>query len=90
MIEKDFRDYYGKWYAASNATLLVVADADPADVVKVIREAFGVRARSARAPCRRTPGVKAYEKTFAIVASDPEIDAEEVRITRLEPAARPR
>ena len=27
--QADFRDYYGKWYVPSNATLMVVADADP-------------------------------------------------------------
>ena len=31
--QADFRDYYGKWYVASNATLMVVADADPQQVV---------------------------------------------------------
>ena len=28
--QADFKDYYGKWYAASNATVIVVADAEPA------------------------------------------------------------
>src|SRR3954451_21639784 len=40
MAEQDFKDYYGKWYCASNATLLVVADTDPQEVVKVIKQQF--------------------------------------------------
>src|ERR1043165_6776392 len=32
--EADFRDYYGKWYCASNATVMVVADTDPNVVVQ--------------------------------------------------------
>jgi predicted Zn-dependent peptidase len=39
--QQDFRDYYGKWYGAGNATLIVVADTDPASVIKVIGETFG-------------------------------------------------
>lgn len=86
--EPDFRDYYGKWYVPSNATLLVVADTDPAEVVAAIRDKF------ADAPARPRPtpqgsGVKAYEKSFAIVASDPEVQSESLRITRLEPPRPP-
>jgi len=49
VVQQDFRDYYGKWYAASNATLMVVADADPAEVAKVVGSAF------AAAPKRERP-----------------------------------
>lgn len=86
--EKDFRDYYGAWYAVSNATVLVVADQDPSLVVKAIGDAFG-SAPKRPAPLQRESGVKAYDASFAIVASDPEIQSEELRITRLEPARGP-
>src|ERR1044071_3587577 len=46
--EQDFKDYYGTWYAASNATLIVVADADPATVVPVIKEQFGAAPKRPR------------------------------------------
>ena len=86
--QADFRDYYGKWYVASNATLLVVADADPQEVVKLIERNFGDAPRMPR-PTPQDVGVTAYEQSFAIVASDPEVRNEEIRITRLEPARAP-
>lgn len=86
--EPDFRDYYNKWYAASNATLMVVADADPQSVIKVIEEKFGPAPQRSR-PAPQDARVKAYEKSFAIVTSDPEIRSEDIRIVRLEPARPP-
>ena len=86
--EPDFRDYYGKWYAASNATLIAVADADPADVIAALKEEFGGAPQKPR-PTPQDPRIKAYEKSFAIVASDPEVQSEQLRICRLEPARPP-
>ncbi|MFO0827546.1 MAG: pitrilysin family protein [Phycisphaerales bacterium] len=83
--EKDFHDYYGTWYAPSNATLIVVADADPADVIKVIKEQFGGLPKKAR-PTPQALNVKPYDKSFAVVATDPEVRSEDVRIVRIEPA----
>ncbi|MCC6738634.1 MAG: insulinase family protein [Planctomycetia bacterium] len=84
----DFLDYYGTWYTASNATLMVVADAEPAEVVKAIRERFGAAPKKDR-PAGRSPGVKATEKSFGIVATDAELTADQVQIVRLEPARPP-
>ncbi len=86
--EADFRDYYGKWYAASNATVIVVADADPADVLAVLREKFSDAPKKPR-PTPQDPRVSAYAQSFAIVTSDPEVRSEEVQIVRLEPARPP-
>ena len=86
--EADFRDYYGKWYAASNATLLVVADADPAVVVAALKEQFAAAPQKTR-PTPQDPGVRKYERSLAIVASDPEVQTEQVRICRIEPARPP-
>ena len=86
--EKDFHDYYDKWYAASNATLLVVADAATADVIEVITSTFGA-APKRPCPTQEPSGVSACAKSFAVVASDPEITSEEVAIRRLEPAHAP-
>jgi len=85
--EKDFREYYGQWYTASNATLLVVADADPAAIVKLVGEKFGGAPKRAK-PTPQPAGVKAYTTSFAIVASDAEVNSEDLQITHLE-AARP-
>ena len=86
--EPDFRDYYGKWYVASNATLMVVADADPAEVVAAIKEQFGSVPKKPK-PAPQDAGIKPYEKSFAIVASDSEVQSEQVQITRIEPARPP-
>ncbi|QYK46888.1 MAG: insulinase family protein [Phycisphaeraceae bacterium] len=87
MVE-DFRAYYDAWYGASNSTLMVVADADP-EVVKGVIEAHfgGLPARPV--PVSQDVGVRAYEKSFAIVTHDPEVRTESVQIVRLEPARRP-
>ncbi len=86
--EQNFRDYYGKWYGASNATVMVIADAEPQQVIDVIKEKFGDAPRKPK-PVRQDLGVKAYDRNFAIVASDPEIRSEEVRIVKLKPAEPP-
>lgn len=88
VMQPDFKDYYGKYYAASNATLMVVADADPAQIVKQIKETFGTLPTKPR-PVRQDLNVKAYSENFAIVAHDPEVRSEEIQIVRLEPARAP-
>ncbi len=85
VTEADFRDYYGRWYVASNATLLVVADADPAPIVAAIHEHFATAPKKPR-PTPQDPRITAYDRSFAIVASDPEVQSEQIRISRLEPA----
>ncbi|MBX3381025.1 MAG: insulinase family protein [Phycisphaeraceae bacterium] len=84
VMQPDFRDYYGKWYGASNATLMVVADTEPARVVELIKEKFNSLPKKPR-PTPTDVHVKAYDKSFAIVASDPEVRSEDIRIVRLEP-----
>ncbi len=86
--EQDFRDYYGKWYAASNATVMVVADAETADVVKVIKEQFGGAPKRAK-PADQAVGIKAYDTSFAVVATDPEIRGESLDITWILPPKAP-
>ncbi len=86
--ERDFRDYYGKWYVPSNATLMIVADADPAEVIAAIKEKFADAPTKPR-PTPQASGVKAYDKSFAIVTSDPEVQSESLRITRLAPPEPP-
>ena len=81
--EQDFKDYYGKWYMASNATLIVVADADPATIVPVIKEQFSAAPKRPR-PTPQDLHVKPYDKSFAIVTSDPELRSEEIQIVRVD------
>lgn len=86
--QQDFRDYYGKWYGAGNATLIVVADTDPASVIKVIGETFGDLPKTEK-PVAQDVGVKPYTEPFGIVAHDPEVRTESLTITRIEPPRPP-
>ncbi len=86
--QADFQDYYGHWYVPANATLMVVADADPQAIVSQIEKGFGSAPKVSR-PTPQAVGIQAYKESFAIVASDPEVKTEQVRITRLEPARAP-
>ena len=86
--QQDFFDYYGKWYGPGNATLIVIADTAPENVIQVIKDKFGDAPKKPR-PVPQELNVRAYERDFAIVASDPEVNSEEVRITRLKPAEPP-
>jgi zinc protease len=85
VTQADFKDYYNAWYGASNATLMVVADTDPAGVVSLIESNFKDLPTRAR-PTPADAKVRAYDRSFAIVTSDPEIRAADLRISRLEPA----
>lgn len=86
--ETDFRDYYGRWYVPSNATLIVVADADPAEVVKAIKAQFGPLPKVPQ-PTPQAVNTTAYAQSFAVVVSDPELRTDDVRITSIGPARPP-
>jgi zinc protease len=81
--EQDFKDYYGKWYTASNATLIVVGDIKPEDVIPIIKEKFGDLPKKDK-PKHQEIGIKAQDKPYAIVASDPEITSGSIDITRVD------
>ena len=83
MTPADFQDYYGKWYGPGNSTVMVVADAEPDVIIAQIKDKFGALPAKAVAPSQEI-GVKPYDKSFAIVATDPEIKSEEVQITRID------
>jgi zinc protease len=86
--QQDFRDYYSRWYCASNATLIVVADTDAQTVVKIIRDEFS-KAPAKPRPARQELNVLPYDKSFAIVATDPELRTASVRIEKNGPARPP-
>ncbi|MFT3684203.1 MAG: insulinase family protein [Phycisphaerales bacterium] len=81
--QQDFKDYYGKWYGPSNATVIVVGDAPTDTVVKAIKEQFGGSPKKPR-PTPQDLTLKPYDKTFAIVASDPELRSVELQIVKIE------
>jgi zinc protease len=53
---EDARDFYGKWYAPNNATLVVVGDAAPDEVMTLARKYFGP------IPARALPDRKPQEE----------------------------
>jgi len=79
------RDYYGRWYVASNMTVIAVGDMEPAAAVEAIARHFGAGPRRPR-PEPRPAGVKPTSGLRAIVATDPDLTQAEVSITRVEPA----
>jgi len=83
MSRQDFLDYYTKFYVPSNTTLMVVADEDPAKVVPLIEAAFKEPTAKVAKPARQDAKVKPYDKTFSVVASDPELTRAQVGISRL-------
>ncbi len=61
----DFQDYYGKWYVASNATVMVVADTRASQLVELIKEHFGPRPRCPA----RLPRTRRSSRTTAALRS---------------------
>jgi len=47
MQAQDARDWYGRWYAANNATLVVAGDVKPEDVLALAKKEFGPLAKKA-------------------------------------------
>lgn len=45
MQAQDARDWYGRWYAANNATLVVAGDVNPAAVLALAKKEFGPLAK---------------------------------------------
>lgn len=86
----DFQAYYNRFYVASNMTVIVVADADPAPIVEMIRKQFADLPKVDR-PADLPVGVKPYTESRAIVATDPELKDASLQIVRIQepkPAAR--
>ncbi len=86
--EQDFKDYYGKWYVPSAMTVMVVADMDPAAVVKEITSQFGPAPKRPPSP-NQAIGIKPYEKTRAIVAADAELTDAQLALVWLGPPMEP-
>ncbi|HUG38067.1 MAG TPA: insulinase family protein [Candidatus Limnocylindrales bacterium] len=83
-----FREYYSRWYVASNMTVIAVGDLDPALVVDAISRHFGSAPKVAR-PAPRPVRLTATSGLRSIVVTDPELAQAEVSFTRVEPARPP-
>jgi zinc protease len=88
--EQDFREFWTRYYTPSNATLMIVGDTDPEQVIPMIQETFGDLPKKPR-PQRQDLLVRPAKEPYAIVASDPEITSATVSIMRVDvPRTAPR
>jgi zinc protease len=67
-----FVDYYSKWYRPDNTTLLIVGDIDPAQVEKLVQNAFKDWKKAENPAKSFDPGIKPYTQTRYAVITDPE------------------
>lgn len=86
--QQDFKDYYTKWYVPSNMTVMVVADLEPAAVVEQIKANFSGGVKVPK-PKDQDTGIKPYDTTRAIVASDAELTNAQVGMIWLYPPKPP-
>ena len=80
--QADFLAYYNAYYTPSNAAVIVVGDVDPVAVAAEITGAFSDLPAKPR-PTDQDVGVKAYEKNFASVATDPEMTRATVGVMKV-------
>lgn len=78
-----FLDYYKKWYRPDNTTLLVVGDADPAVVERLIKQEFGEWKPGPDPGPEPSAGIEPYTKTQPSVITDPELTTAEVSAVRV-------
>lgn len=87
---QDFVDYYSKWYGPANTTMIVVADMEPAAIIKEITARFATSgAKKATVPPDQDPGITPYKESFAVVATDPELTRGSVGVTVIDRATPP-
>lgn len=82
--KEDFVDYYSKWYGPSNTTIMVVADMDEQQVIERIKAAFDSADKAKPKPEDNPAGVKPYERSWSIIATDPELTRATISIRRID------
>lgn len=78
-----FLEYYKKWYRPNDSTLLVVGDAEPALVARLIQEEFSGWKPVANPTEDVSPGIQPYTKTKPAILTDPELTSAEVSTVRV-------
>ena len=66
----DVRDWYHKWYEPNNATLVIVGDVDPKEVIKLAEKYFGP-IPAGKLPQRHIPVEPPQHKTRSLVLKIP-------------------
>lgn len=85
---EEILNYYKKWYTPSNMTLMIVADADPAAIVEQVKTHFGTAPAVPR-PEDQPVGVRPYDQTRAIIATDAELTSGQVGLVWIGPPEPP-
>ncbi len=85
---EDFAAYYNAFYAPGNSSVIVVGDIDPKAVQQEIVGSFGDLPAKPHAK-DQDAGLKAYDKSFAVVASDPELTRATVGMMKVSPPRPP-
>lgn len=85
---EELLNYYKTWYTPSNMTLMIVADADPAAIVEQVKTHFGTPPAAPR-PEDQPVGVRPYDKTRAIIATDAELTSGQVGLVWIGPPEPP-
>lgn len=80
--------YYKQWYTPSNMTLIIAADMDPQVVLEMVKTRFDKLEKKPR-PTTADVGVKPYQKSFGILAIEPEMKGTQLYMFRLAPAHPP-
>ncbi len=82
--QKDFQDYYNKWYVPTNMTLMMVGDMPEAEMESAIKAAFAGLASKGPMPTDQDPLVAPTAESRAIVATDKEVVTASLQIFRYE------
>jgi zinc protease len=80
----DFVNYYTTYYTPSNSSVIVVGEIEPAAIAAEIQAAFADLPKKERA-ADATIGIKPYEKSFAVLATDPELTRASVGLLKVAP-----
>jgi zinc protease len=88
VMQQDFKDYYGTWYAPSNMAIFMVADLPADQMVETLRAKFSEGVKTAQ-PKDQDVGVRPLAATRGVVITDPELTQATVAIMRLDPPKPP-
>ena len=83
MTQKDFQDYYRKWYVPSNMTVVAAGDCDPQIMVDLIKKDFSGGAKVAK-PQDQDLGMKPTAADSGVVFTDKELAQAQIQIMKFE------
>ncbi len=81
-------DFYNAWSVPSNTTLVIVGDADPTLLDRLISTHFGA-ITPRKAPAKPASGVTAYTQAFGLVQTDPDLSSAVIAAINIRPQHEP-